>query len=262
MPEPIVPAGNPAAPAQPGTPAPNAGQPAPVVKPGASPTTAAQKPGGPPSPASPAPDKHVPLAALQEEREKRQTLQAELEALRRVAGSNVLFDINGNPVQTVPSPNQAPNVQPDARKHLDELWERNPREAVQAELMMAFQYYDRVNGDLDVQESALASKYPDFTTYRNEVRKYTRTLPFEQRNANVLEAAYFMIKGQRYDSNFSRERADILAKIQAGEAVAGLAPGAASPQAPVVGGQITEEQAKVAYAMGMSPEDYLKNIKV
>ena len=264
MPDPIK-AGEPAAaPAQPVTPAAAAkpGQPAPAATPGATPT-----PGAKPDESQPT---MVPLAALQEERKARQGLQAELEALRKVAGGNMLFDINGNPVAAQPyqqAPYQQPVQQPiqqpqqDMRKELDKLWEEDPRRAVQTEMLLAFQYYDRVNGDLDRGIEELSAKHPDFGNYRADVLRYTRSLPMEQRTSPVMEAAYFFIKGQKANDLLEKERQNILARIQAGEQVQGLTPGTGTVLPPESKPKLTEDQIKAAGAMGMSPEEYLKNMR-
>jgi len=266
MPEPVKAGDTAVAPAQPAKPAAEVkpGQPAPAAI-GATPT-----PGAKPDESQPS---MVPLAALQEERNKRQGLQAELEALRKVAGGNMLFDINGNPVsaqsqqgyqppqQGYQPVQQAPQPQEDLRKKLDEMWESDPRKAVQTEMMMAFQYYDRVNGDLDRAVDDLSSKYSDFGDYRADVLRYSRSLPMEQRSAPVMEAAYFFIKGQRANGLIDRERQEILRKIQAGENVQGLTPGVGSPLQPENKGKLSEDQLRAASAMGMTPEDYLKNVR-
>lgn len=253
------------APAQPAKPVAEVkpGQPAPAAPTGATPTPVAKTDDPQPT--------MVPLAALQEERNKRQGLQAELEALRKVAGGNMLFDINGNPVaaqqpyqQQQPSFQQPAQVQPhqeDLRKQLDKLWEEDPRRAVQTEMQIAFQYYDRVNGELDRAIDDLSSKYSDFGEYRGDVLRYSRSLPMEQRSAPVMEAAYFFIKGQRANGLIDRERQEILRKIQAGENVQGLTPGVGSAPQPENKGKLSEDQMRAASAMGMAPEEYLKHVR-
>jgi hypothetical protein len=262
MVEPITPAAvTPPAPA-PVTPAPVKVAPVqPPVKPAEPPKPEALKPGVPPAPAQE--EKTVPITALHEEREKRQALQAELEAMRRVAGQNVLYDINGNPVYQQPPQQQ----QSDPMKEIEKLWETDPRRAVQAEIYTAMSWRDRQDAIVDQQENQLSTKFADFNNYRNEVRSYIRSLPIEQRsNPGVVELAYYVVKGQKVDNIMARTRQDIeaeyLKKIQAGEFAAGLPAGGFSQPVVQQGVTLTPEQMKAADAMGMSHVDYAKNIKV
>lgn len=265
MADPIkTPAGNPSAPAPTADPAkqdpanvPAGQQPGtPTPAPEAKPTGDAGSP--------PTEDKQVPIAALHEEREKRQHLQAELEALKKIAGQNVLFDINGNPVQ---APQQQQPQQTDQQKQIEELWQSDPRRAVQAELMLAFNWYDKLNAQVDMQEAQVESKYPDFNKYRPQVRQYVRQLPPEQRARDgVVELAYFAVRGQNVETYIAQkveeERQRLIQKFQAGEAVQGLQPGAVSaPPVPQGAVTLTEEQKKVADAMGIPEAEYVKYIK-
>jgi hypothetical protein len=206
----------------------------------------------------------VPITALHEEREKRQALQAEMEALKRIAGQNVLFDINGNPV---PNPAQAQPPQNDFAKQMDQLWETDPRKAVQAELMAALSWYDDINAKIDYQEGALAQKYADFNNYRTEVRQYVRSLPPDQRTREgIVELAYYAVRGQKMDSIINKTKAEmeaeIMRKIQAGEYAAGLPVGGAS-QPPIIPGAVTltQEQKNACLALGITEADYIKNMK-
>jgi hypothetical protein len=205
----------------------------------------------------------VPITALHEEREKRQSLQAEIEALKRVAGQNVLFDINGNAVS---APQAAP-PQNDFAKQLDQLWETDPRKAVQAELMAALNWYDKINADIDYQEGTLAHKYTDFNDYRTEVRQYVRSLPPDQRNRpGIVELAYYAVRGQKVDNIITKTKADMeaemLRKYQAGELAMGLPLGGVSTP-PVVPGAVTlsPDQKNACLALGISEADYVKYMK-
>lgn len=228
----------------------------------------AGKPGAPgsvpPAPAAgqptgtPPPGEHqgatVPIAALHEERAKRQQLQSQLEELQRLRQPQYQ-----QPPQ--PQPQQPQSANPD----LERLWETDPRRAVQAEIFTAFTWYDQLNAQLDSQESQVASQFPDYDRYRNEVRNYVRTLPIQQRmDPRVYTLAYYAVRGQKVDDLLAAERAAAEAEMQrkwaAGELVAGSGGPGGIPQTPQGGQvvQLNEEEQRAASAMGISPEDYLK----
>lgn len=256
--DPITPAASPAA--APAAPPKPVAAPPPVKPAQPAPPPAALKPGVPPAPGVSGDDtsKMVPISALHEEREKRQSLQAELEAMRKVAGPQMLFDINGNPVAQQQH-QAAPQVNP-VQMELDKLWDSDPRKAVQLEINLAMNWYDQVNSNLDRQEAELASKNPDFNNFRNEVRGYVRSLPPDQRaNPGVVELAYYVVRGQKVDSIIERERAEMLRKIQAGESVGSLPPGSAVvPAVPAGQVQLTQDQKQACLALGISEEEYTK----
>lgn len=183
------------------------------------------------------------LAALHEEREKNRELAARLETQLP---------------PTTPPPSTGKTIQ----QELDELWETDPRKAVQAEMMYGFQWYDQVNTALDSQRSSLRAKYPDFSQYESQAMNYVRTLPLNQRSMNgVVEAAYFLQKGQSSDQIYQNAMQEIIRKIQAGESVQGLPSGTPPVGTPPPGGKLTDQELAVAAAMGISPEDYMKNRK-
>ena len=207
--------------------------------------------------------KTVPLQALKEERDKRQALQSEVENLK------VFTQQLQQHVQQAP---QAPQqygyqpqqyaAQPQPQNHpLDQLWESSPKRAVQAEIMAAMSWYDKVNAGVDQQENQTAQKFTDFSQYREPIRAYLRTIPMQQRTVpGVVEAAYYFVKGQNVDKLVQAGQADVLEKIRRGEAVQGFETGAPiTPQVPV--NQPNEEQKRVASAMGLSVEDYMKNVR-
>ena len=81
----------------------------------------------------------------------------------------------------------------------------------------------------------------------------------------MVEAAYFMVRGQNTDTVLKQQEAELLEKYRRGEISAqGLAtpPGSFSTPAPVQGNAATDEQMRVAEAMGMSVEDYMRNQQV
>lgn len=251
----------PVKPAAPVTPAPAAPV-APAVAPTAKPTPASSVPPAAvrpaaPIPASPAPAQSaqtVPLPELLEERTKRQGLekqmqdmQNELLAMKRVAPA---------PIQQQP--------QDEYRKQLEQLWETDPRKAVQTEIMAAMSWYDGVQYKIDSQEHSLSAKYSDFNGYRNEVRSYVRSLPIEQRQQDgIVELAYYAVKGQKSDDIMGTMRkqweAEFFSKLQSGEISA--VPPSGAVTAPYVPTTVlaTDEEKRVAEIMGMSVEDYLKH---
>lgn len=267
MPDPITPAAvPPQAPAPATTPAQApAPQRAAQAAPPDSQKPAAVTPGAPQTPAQGEESKMVPITALHEEREKRQHLQAEMEALRRVAGQNVLFDINGNPVYNQQPQQQQP--QHDVRAEIDKMWETDPRRAVQAEIYTAFSWRDQQDAIIDKQENTVATKYPDFDTYRSEVRQYIRTLPLEQRaNNGVVEAAYYFVRGQKVDNIIAKSResyeAELRAKFQSGELAQGMPGGSFSaPPTPQGAVTLTPEQKQAAVAFGIPESEYVKWMK-
>ena len=199
----------------------------------------------------------VPLSALHEERTARQQLQAELASLKAQM-SNIQSGIQPVVQQ------QQPQVH-DAKAELDKLWDTDPRKAVDQTIMYAFDWKDRIDAGLENQADQLAQKDPDFNVYRGTTMNYVRTLPLNQRGTNgILEAAYFMIKGQNVNTILQNREAELMEKYRRGDMAAGLStpPGSFSSPAPVSGTSLTEEQMRVAEAMGLSPEGYASQIKL
>jgi hypothetical protein len=194
----------------------------------------------------------VPLPALQEERTKRQQLESEVAELRRM--------VTGNQYQ---QQQQQPQVDP--RKELDQLWEQDPRKAVQVEIMYAMDWRDRIDSSLDIQADQLAQRFPDFNNYRSTTLGYVRNLPLNQRGTQgILEAAYFMVRGQNADTMLQQREADLLERYRRGEigaAALGTPSGAFSSPTLNPGIQLTPEQHSVADAMGMTDAQYAANIK-
>lgn len=253
----------------PAAPAPNPAQ-APVTPkpaqatPPASPTPGASKPGAPAA-VPPQGDKTVPITALLEERDKRQSLQAELDAMRKIVGQNVLFDVHGNPV-SFNQPTQPTQANP-VQQELEKLWETDPRRAVQTEIYQAMAWRDRQEAVVDQQEVSIAGKYPDYNDYRQEVRQYIRTLPIEQRGQpGVVELAYYIVRGQKVDNIIAKTKeqieAEYRAKIAAGESINPLPTGSSGePPAPNPNA-LSEEEKKAADVMGVTYEDYVRYKKM
>ena len=232
---------------KPATPDP-AQRPYPTPTPGAEP-----KPGVTPTPGEPK-GETVPLAALMDERGKRQTLEAEVTLMKQqqqVPGQQM----PGTPMQ------QPPNNQ---MEEIDKLWDTDPRKGVQAEIMMAINWFDQTNNAIDHQADALSGKYADFSKWRSDATRYVRGLPLNQRSQQgVLEMAYFIVRGQNVDGILKQQNDDLMAKFQTGE-LAGMIstpPGTVGSPAPVAGVQATQDQVTAATAMGMTIEDYMSNVK-
>lgn len=247
MPDPIK-AGTPPAPAPAASPA--ATPPAPVTPP----APAAQKPGDTPAAGA---SQMVPLTALQEEREKRQSLQSEIEQLKKIVGQNVMYDIHGNPVATPQAPVQP--VDP-IRQEVEKLWETDPRKAVQTELMMAVDWYDRQSAAVEAAEADAAGRYQDFNDFRNAARRYVRSLPIQQRSQQgVWDAAYYFAKGQKVDDIVARERETLTNKFRSGEFPPNLPAGAFTPPPAAPAATLSPDEMKVCEIMGIAPEAYLAN---
>lgn len=226
--------------------------------PGSEPGASGQQPDG-----NQGADKTVPLAALHEERQRRQELQAELDVLKQIAGDNVLFDINGRPVpQSQQQQQVSPQGDTQVNAELEKLWESDPRKAVQVEIMAAMSWRDNMETQVDNQVLAAGSKYQDFNEYEGTVRQYIRSLPLEQRSKpGVVDLAYFVVKGQNANNAVERARQEMMRKLQAGNQVQGLQPGARSAPPQPKGAQLTDEQMRVADAMGLTPEQYMSAMK-
>ena len=248
MPDPIKPVD-----VNPATPVPAATTPA-SAKP-VQPTTPAVTPAVVPSkPVDVKPEPGmVPLPALQEERTKRQQLESEVAELRRMVTS---------PQYQQP---QVQQQQVDPREELNKLWETDPRKAVQVEIMYAMDWRDRIDASLEVQADQLSRKYSDFNNYRSTTLGYIRNLPLNQRGQQgILEAAYYMVRGQNVDQLVQQREAELLDKYRRGEISAAQLsspPGSFSAPAPTGGISLTAEQLAVADAMGLTPEGYASQIR-
>jgi hypothetical protein len=203
----------------------------------------------------------VPLPALQEERSRRQALEAEVENLKR------LVQPGNQPQQPVVVPGQQP-LQADPRVELEKLWDTDPRKAVQVEIMYAMDWRDRVDASLNVQADQLAARFSDFNNYRSTTLGYIRSLPAHQRTQpGILEAAYHMVRGQNVDMLLQQRENELMDKYRRGEITMAqaAAPGAGSFSAPAIQTgtvQLTQEQINVANAMGLTPDQYASQIKL
>ena len=203
------------------------------------------------------PTGQVPLAALQEERTKRQELQAEVEKLQAM--------MQINPVQQYQPQYQQPQYQQpqqDFRQQQEELWQNDPQAAFRQELYQALSMRDQVDLNVDTAIQAAKSKYQDFGTYEQEVRRYVKTVPFEQRmNPKVVDAAYFVVRGQKADDTWKNREAELLRKWKAGENVQGLTGSMPSFQGQPDAIRLTEDEEKMRQMYGMTPEEYVNTRK-
>ena len=205
----------------------------------------------------------VPLRALQEERERRQSLQAELEIMKQIAGDQVLFDSNGRPVPRTPIQPQPTQPSNNVTAEMEKLWEEDPRKAVQMEIMSAMSWRDNLESTVDKQELEASQKFKDYGQYRDTVRQYVRALPLDQRaKPGVVDLAYLVVKGQASDNIYQRAQQDLLRKIQAGEKVQGLTQGTVPAPQQSKGTQPSDEQRAVAEMMGLTVEGYMSQLKV
>jgi len=204
----------------------------------------------------------VPLAALHEEREKRQALQAEVEQLKNLVQQSVYQQPQQQQQYQAPQPQQ--QVQNPAHQELERLWESDPRKAVQGEILLAMDWYDRINAGLDSQADQLSQKHPDFNNYRSQAYQYMRSLPLTQRsNPGALELAYFVVRGRNTDSIVKSREQELYQQFQQNPAQFQTPPGMSSqPQVPQGGVQLTDEQRAVAAVMGMSEDEYARNIQI
>ena len=216
-------------------------------------------------------NKTVPLAALKEERSKRQALQAEVEQLKAMFYQQTAGVQGGDPYGTVNAytpPQQSAafyqqqfqqQAQPQQVNPIEQLWETNPVQAVQAQISQAFQTYDRINTFVEQQITMANTKYQDFDQYREQVRNYINTIPVSERaKPGIIDAAYFIVKGQNADK--IAEQARLNALNNASNALSAQGVGSSMP----VGQNssqtaLTPQEQEVARIMGLTDEEYLAN---
>ena len=195
----------------------------------------------------------VPITALHEEREKRQSLASEVEALK------AQLSRSSAPAQ----PTMAPAAQPVTddvmmRKQLDDLWRDDPRKAMQVETQIALNWRDNVEAYVDSQMEEMSNKYKDFGNYQKPVRQLLRQIPLDQRaKPGVVEAAFFMAKGQKTEDIIKAEVEARLKKMTSADLAAMSAGGSSGGGQPASSG-LSPEEKTAAMAMGISETEYLK----
>jgi hypothetical protein len=150
----------------------------------------------------------------------------------------------------------APNVQ----QQMEELWQRDPKTAMKVEMDAQVRLRDYLDNKIEDDIDKASQKHKDFGNYERQIRRYVRTLPLESRGTpNLIEGAYFWIKGQNADQLTQQSQQDLLNKIKAGEQVQGINAGAVGSPTGNQGPQVTDDEKAAAAAMGISIEDYIKN---
>lgn len=206
-------------------------------------------------------NKTVPLAALHEERTKRQELQTEIETLRQMMQNTQQQATQFNQQQYGQQQQHQYQQQLEPTQQLEELWENNPRQAVNAQIGQAFAYYDQVNTYVENQMTQAATKYKDFNNYREHIRRYVNQTPLQDRaRPGVVDVAYYIVKGQNADA--IAEQARQSASQQAGAAMGAAGVGQSMPGVAYTNdGTLSQEEKNVARVMGLSEEEYLANKK-
>lgn len=252
-----------------------------VIQAPAMPASGTPAPAEPPVSSAPADgnqtgEKVVPIAALHDERTKRQEAQAQLSSLQaEIAALKAGFTAPA-PGMTPGMPGMAPQQyqQPPQQDPLAQVWESNlwdtdpkkaVRSSVQAEIMTALSWYDSQHQAVAQQEAKTMKDHTDYGQYKERVDQYLRNIPLEQRGRpGVVEMAYFAVKGQYTDQILTKQQSDLIERIRKGEMVQGLTPGAFTPAPPAAnaGAQLTEDQLKTAAMMNLTPEQYASAIVV
>ena len=148
-------------------------------------------------------------------------------------------------------------------EQLNKLWEENPRQAVQTELMMMAEWMDQVNSNVDQENEALSRKYPDFNTYRGDAMKYVRSLPLGQRDRpGIVEMAYLLVRGQNVDRMLESQKTQLQQQFQTNPMMFMTPAGSFSTPPQQGGPTLTEDERKTAAVMGIKEEDYIKYKKV
>jgi len=204
--------------------------------------------------------KMVPLAALHEERDKYKGLRGEFDLFKQnVAAMQITPQMQPQtqPYQQFQQPQQQQQQQqPDAQ--LAELYETDPRRAMQVEMQSMLGWYDSQNAALDVQMDEVQGKFSDFGNYRSDVRKYLRNVKPEQRGTpGIVETAYYLAKGLKADDLTKTAQEQTMAKVVAGQQVQGITTGSSSGYVDQSGPKLTEDEVRVAAAMNLTPEQYL-----
>lgn len=209
----------------------------------------------------------VPLAALQEERTKRQELAEQVSQLTdtikqlQTAGQpQQQYDVFGNPVGQSSPYQQQMNQQ----QQLAALWEQNPAAAAQYQFQMMQQAQDSVNQNLEGQYNQLRHKDPEFTRYEGQVRNYINSLSFQQRNnPQIVQGSYHYVRGMNIQQERDNWLKEVQEKLARGEQVQGFQP-AGTGGTPPAGHQqqsqhgLTPDMQKAAAAMGLTEEEYAK----
>lgn len=241
----------------------------PGAEPGKSPAGAEPvKPGDPPvtppvKPGEEDPTKMVPLTALHEERDRVKSLREEVDILKTLLPKQAGFTPPpGTPYQPpqVQQPPQGQSYGAELDAKMQNLWEQDPRRAMQAEIMLNQDYQNRATASIALQEDQLLEKHPDYNTFRPQVQRYLAALaPAQKMQPGIVEAGYYFVKGQQVDKLTATATEEMITKLKAGESVQGVTGTVTGPIVPSEAGKPTAEEINAASAMNMSVEDYMKN---
>ena len=151
-------------------------------------------------------------------------------------------------------------VGPNMKEEMDKLWQTDPRAAVERTVMLAAQWQDNINAQVDGEAAGLATKYTDFNDYRDTAMRYVRALPLDQRaRPGIVEMAYLVTRGQNVDTIIERQRADMARQFQQNPASFQMPPGAGAPAIDSSNQvQATDAEARAARAMKIPIDQYLR----
>ncbi len=228
--------------------------------------------------------KTVPIAALHEERDKRQKLSEQLEQMKGTVeqlkhqhlnqnspyqapmspqpsvwgGQYNQVDYAQQPVQQAPPQQRQQSFQP----RNPELWDSDPKRAAQQEIAKAMSWMDQTNRSLNSQVKEVSQKFEDFGDYEQDVREFLQNVPVRERaRPGIAEVAYYIVKGKNSGKTAQQVQQQADAKrAAAGYGVGMPAGGGANPtDAGSENKGLSDDEKKVAAAMGLSEEDYLKS---
>ena len=200
----------------------------------------------------------VPITALHEEREKRQALASQVQALQEQ-----IQNLAKGGTQREEATRQAqPTQQQITVEQLDQMWRSDPKAAMRTELIMAVDWADQVNMVVEDQFDTLASRKEtaDVEKYRAEITKQLRKIPLSQRGMpGVVETAYLIVKGRNADGAAAAHAQAVAEKIKSAEAAGSALPaGGNSGGTQQRTGGLTDMEKAAAAAMGVSEDEYAK----
>jgi hypothetical protein len=206
-------------------------------------------------------EKTVPLAALHEERSKRQALADELEQLKTLVSQQQYSYQQPQPTYQQPTQQfyQQPQPAPAdvARQQIEQLWANDPLQAVQYQVQMALANYDRINSSTEQAINSARNRYPDFNKFEAEVRGFINAVPLQDKaRQGIVDAAYYMVKGKNADNLTFQAAQQASSRVAQGVAASGIPGGGAGVVQ--TGPQLSQDEMKVAAVMGMSAEEYQK----
>lgn len=196
--------------------------------------------------------KVVPIHVMHEERAARQAAEQRLGELEKQMQE----------LRTMRQPTHQPEPERNPSNDLEELWQTDARKATQTEILMAMDWRDRVLSKESNEFDTARNSYADFNKYEGKVRQYISSIPMGQRGKDgLVESAYFMLRGQDVDNIIKSREEELARKYSQMGAAASLPGGASSAGFGVSEDKLTDEEIRVAAAMGMKPEEYAQHKK-